>query len=206
VPKPEKHDMPTAPTVYLDSHAAATLRYIRNSMEAATAFAVPGSAGIAMGLVGLLAATLSLTPALAAHWLIIWLFASFLAAPIGGVLVLRPASIRALALSGTPARRFALGLLPSLFVAAVLTLVLVRHDALDAIPGVWLLCYGCALIAASVSTTRIIGVMGASFALLGLPALLLPLKMQMLVLGAGFGGLHLLFGMLISRGLRGRET
>jgi hypothetical protein len=48
--------------------------------------------------------------------------------------------------------------------------------------------------------------MGASFALLGLPALLLPLKMQMLVLGAGFGGLHLLFGMLISRGLRGRET
>jgi hypothetical protein len=43
-------------TVTLDSHAAATLRYIRESMEAAGTIALPGSAGVVMGLVGLTAA------------------------------------------------------------------------------------------------------------------------------------------------------
>src|SRR5580693_9964552 len=116
--------MATATTIHLDSHAAATLRYIRSSMEAATAFAIPGSAGIAMGLIGLVAAILSLVPALAAHWLNIWLCAALLAAPVGGVLVVRPASLRALALSDAPGRKFALGLLPSLFVGAIVTAVL----------------------------------------------------------------------------------
>ena len=59
--KLEKRDMFPANTVPIDSHASATLRYIRNSMEAATAFAVPGSAGVAMGMVGLLATAFSLS-------------------------------------------------------------------------------------------------------------------------------------------------
>jgi hypothetical protein len=198
--------MQTSNTVSIDSHSAATLRYIRSSMEAATAFAVPGSAGIAMGLVGLFATVLSWVPGLAVHWLAIWLFASIAAALIGGVLIIRPASLRGLALSGTPIRKFALCLLPSLFVGAVLTAVLNTHNALDAIPGTWLLLYGCALIAASVPATRTIGVMGGSFMLLGLLALLLPLRLQILTLGAGFGGLHLIFGFLISREAHGRET
>jgi hypothetical protein len=206
VRKLEKRDMFPANTVPIDSHASATLRYIRNSMEAATAFAVPGSAGVAMGMVGLLATALSLMPGFAARWLGIWLLAALVAALIGGVLIIRPASIRALALSGTPVRKFALCLLPSLFVGAVLTAVLVRYDALNAIPGTWLLLYGCSLIAASVPTTRTIGAMGTSFMLFGLLALLLPHTMQILMLGAGFGGLHILFGLLISRRSHGRET
>lgn len=204
--KPEKRDMFPANTVPIDSHASATLRYIRNSMEAATEFAVPGSAGIAMGMVGLLATALSLMPGFAARWLSIWLLAAFVAALIGGVLVIRPASIRALALSGTPVRKFALCLLPCLFSGAVLTAVLARYDALDAIPGTWLLMYGSSLVAASVPTTRTIGAMGASFILFGLITLLLPHTMQILMLGAGFSGLHILFGLLISRRSLGRQT
>ena len=68
-----------------------------------------------------------------------------------------------------------------------------------AIPGTWLLFYGCALISASVSATRMLALMGACFVALGLLALLAPDRPQMLLLGAGFGGLHVLFGVLIGR-------
>ena len=45
-------------TVALDSHALGTLQYIRASIDAAGLLAVPGSAGIAIGAVGILAALL----------------------------------------------------------------------------------------------------------------------------------------------------
>jgi hypothetical protein len=199
VNKPEPIATPSSNLVEIDSHAAATLRYIRSTMQAATAFTVPGAAGIAMGVVGLLATLLSAVPALAVHWLNIWLAAAIIAAVIGGVLVIRPASIQRLALSGTPIRKFAICLAAPLFVGAVLTAVLSAHNALDVIPGTWLLLYGSALSAASVTTTRTIGVMGASFLVLGLFAFLLPMQLQILALGAGFGGLHLVFGWWISR-------
>jgi hypothetical protein len=77
---------------------------------------------------------------------------------------------------------------------------------LHAIPGTWLLLYGCALIAASVPTTRTIGVLGGLFVVLGLMALLLPDRLQMLMLGVGFGGLHVLFGFLIGRMGHGRQV
>ncbi|MFZ1906639.1 MAG: hypothetical protein WAU56_14730, partial [Steroidobacteraceae bacterium] len=60
-------------TVHMESHAVATLRYIRESMDAAGSVAVPGSAGIALGAIGLAAALLASTPALRAWWLLIWL-------------------------------------------------------------------------------------------------------------------------------------
>jgi hypothetical protein len=50
-----------------------------------------------------------------------------------------------------------------------------------------------------VPTTRTIAVMGGLFVALGLLALLLPENLQTLMLGMGFGGLHLLFGFLIGR-------
>jgi hypothetical protein len=44
-----------------------------------------------------------------------------------------------------------------------------------------------------------VGVLGGLFVLLGLIAFWLPAPLQLLPLGAGFGGLHLLFGVLIRR-------
>jgi hypothetical protein len=184
-------------TVRIDSHAALTLQYIRSSMEAATSVAVPGSAGIAMGGVGLLAAAFSSAPGLHRHWFGIWLVAAVVAGFLGGSLIARPSSVRGLRLSGTPFRKFALCLLPSLFAGTVMTGVHWAYGNLHAIPGTWLLLYGCALIAASVPTTRTIGVMGGLFVALGLLALLAPESLQMLMLGLGFGGLHVLFGFLI---------
>jgi hypothetical protein len=93
-----------------------------------------------------------------------------------------------------------------MFGGAVLTGVLWSYGNLNAIPGTWLLLYGCALIAASVPTTRTIGIMGGLFVGLGLLAFLLPDRLQILLLGIGFGGLHVLFGFLIGRMGHGSEV
>jgi hypothetical protein len=87
----------------------------------------------------------------------------------------------------------------------VLTAVLWSSDNLRAIPGTWLLLYGCGLIAASTATARTIGILGGGFVALGLVALLLPASLQIPMLGAGFGGLHILFGYLTRRAGHGRE-
>jgi hypothetical protein len=197
--------MQPANTVRLDNHAVASLRYIRSSMEAAGSFAVPGSAGIAMGSVALIAAMFSSMPRLHAHWLGIWLAAAMLAAGMGGALMARPASLRGLMFAHTPVRKFALCLFPSLFAGAIMTAVHVSSGNFHAIPGTWLLLYGCALVSACATTTRLVGVLGALFLLLGLLALALPDGAQMLLLGAGFGGLHVLFGFLIGRMERERQ-
>jgi hypothetical protein len=191
--------MQSANAVRIDSHAVATLRYIRASMDAAASVAVPGSAGIAMGSIGVLATVASSTPGLREYWLGVWLMAAALGGGVGFALMTRPASLRGLSLYGTPLRKFALGLFPALLGGAVMTAVHWTNGNMHAIPGTWLLFYGCALISASVSATRMIAVMGASFVLLGLVALLAPERAQMLLLGAGFGGLHVLFGVLIGR-------
>jgi hypothetical protein len=198
--------MHSANTVQLDSHAAATLRYIRSSMEAAASLAVPGSTGIASGIVGTLAAIVSSLPALRPHWLIIWLIAAVVAGCVGGALVIQPASLSSLTIGGAPIRRFAMALLPSLFAGAVLTAVHWSSGNLQAIPGTWLLLYGCGLIAGSAATSRAIGILGGSFVAVGLLALLLPAHWHILMLGAGFGGLHLVFGYLTRRAGHGRES
>jgi hypothetical protein len=186
-------------TVTLDSHAAATLRYIRESMEAAGTVALPGSAGIVMGLVGLTATLLCATATLHPYWLSIWLASAAVAALAGGALMARQSYLQGFTLYGAPLRKLILCLVPGLFAGAVLTLIEWRAGNLSAIPGTWLLLYGCALISASAPTARIVGVLGGLFVLLGLTAFWLPDAWQLLPLGVGFGALHLIFGVWVGR-------
>lgn len=113
--------------------------------------------------------------------------------------MLRQPSLSSLTIGGAPIRRFAIGLLPSLFAGAVLTWVLWTNASLRLIPGTWLLLYGCGLIAASAATTRAMGVLGGSFVVVGSLALVLPQSAQILMLGVGFGGLHIAFGYWMGR-------
>ena len=196
--------MPLNSTVRIDSHATAMLRHIRASMEAAASLAIPGSALIATGVVGILAASCSTAASLHEHWLAIWLIAAAVAASLGSALLARQVSLRELTIAGAPIRKFAIGFLPTLFAGAVLTAVLAFNGHFQIIPGTWLLLYGCALVAASAVTVRLVGFLGASFVALGLIALCLPDEFQMFMLGAGFGGLHIFFGLLVGRTGHGR--
>jgi hypothetical protein len=186
-------------TVALDTHVLGTLQYIRASIDAAGLLAVPGSAGIAMGAVGILAALLVSLKALAPHWLQIWLIAGCVAIAFGTILMAHQVISRGTVLYRGPLRRFLMCLCPPLLVGAVLTWQLWLHAATGLIPGVWLLLYGCAVMAASTLTRRALAVMGGLLAVLGIIALQSPASYQNAVLGVGFGGLHLLFGILIGR-------
>jgi Na+/melibiose symporter-like transporter len=124
---------------------------------------------------------------------------------VGSVLITRPASLRGLSLYGTPLRKFALGLFPALLGGAVMTVVHWTNGNLHAIPGTWLLLYGCALVSASVAANRMVAFMGAAFMALGMLTLVAPGRLHILLLGAGFGGLHVLFGFLIGRKGHERE-
>jgi hypothetical protein len=67
----------------------------------------------------------------------------------------------------------------------------------------WLLLYGCSVLSSSAVTSALfdkrVAIMGAVFILLGTVAYALPLGWHNVVLGLGFGGLHLAFGLLIGR-------
>jgi hypothetical protein len=195
--------MQTNRPVPIESRALGTLSYIRASMDAASSLAVPGLAGIVMGAIGAAAALLTYVPAIGNHWLAVWLVAACLAFLLGGALVARQVSQRGGSLISGPFKKFLMCLCPTLLAGAVMTLVLSHGDMQHLIPGTWLLLYGCAVIAASTATNskslRIVASMGALFVLLGSAAFLLPAPTHRLLLGAGFGGLHLISGILIGR-------
>lgn len=189
-------------TVALDTHALGTLKYIRASIESASAFAVPGIAGIAMGAVGVAATVVTSIPIFAPYWLAIWLCAAVAAFALGVVLVVRQPA-RGVTLYRGPARKFVLTLCPALLAGAVLTAVLWQADQSKLIPGMWLLLYGCAVLSASLMTSaaimRLIATMGGLFVAYGLVAFELPPSWHNFILGVGFGALHGVFGILIGR-------
>lgn len=195
--------MQTDGPVPIESRALGTLSYIRSSIESASALAVPGMAGIILGCVGIAAALVTSLPALAAYWLAIWIAAACVAFVLGGALMARPAALRGTTRYFGPFRKFLLCVCPALIAGAVLTLALWRADMPRLIPGTWLLLYGCAVLSASTvtlsETFRIVISLGVLFVVLGLVTLELPTRLHVLALGAGFGGLHLLFGFLIGR-------
>ena len=191
-------------TVAIDSHALGTLNYIRASIEAAGAFAVPGIAGIAMGVVGVVATLVASISGLAAYWLEVWLIAALAAAASGVLFVARHSRQPAAGmLYRGPARKFVLSLCPSLLAGAVLTVVLWNEGLSSLIPGAWLVLYGCAVLSASMMTNaamlRLVATMGGLFVVFGMAAFMMAPRWHNLLLGAGFGALHLVFGILIGR-------
>ncbi len=187
-------------TVAMDAHAQETLRYIRSSMDAASLVTTPGSAGIVMGLVGVVAAVLAAGP-WRTYWLTVWIAAAPLAGLMGATVMVRQQRLQGRTLFSASARRFALCLAPPLLAGAVLTAADLSDGNFRMVAGTWLLLYGCTVMAASAMTTRLVGWLGASFLLFGIAAILLPMSTHNLILGVGFGGLHLLFGAyLVGRG------
>jgi hypothetical protein len=187
----------------VESRALGTLAYIRSSIESSSSMDVPGMAGIVMGVIGVLAAIVVSLPRWAPHWLGIWLLAAAGALVGGGALVARQVARRGHSRYWGPTRKFLLCLCPALLAGAVLTLVFETTGMTNAIPGMWLLLYGSAVLSASTVTTagiaRLVCIMGALFVALGSMTFALPTTAHTAMLGLGFGVLHIIFGILIGR-------
>jgi len=184
----------------LSSRAAREIRYIRDAMEKASAFtAVPGAGGVAMGAIALAAAAFASRTETPEVWLGIWLAAAVVAVAVGAVAMARKARRSETPLFTGPARRFLLTLIPPLAAGAILTFALERGGRVDLLPGVWLLLYGTAVVTGGAMSVRPVLAMGALFMMLGAAALASPSAWGTAYLAAGFGGLQILFGILIWR-------
>ena len=184
----------------LPARAADNIRFIRDTMERASRFtAVPGTGVAAMGATALVAAALSLLTKTSEQWLGVWLAEACLAVAIGVWTMARKARRTQTDLFSGPARRFLLGLTPPLGAAAILTLALERMGQFTLLPGIWLLLYGASIAVAGTLSIRIVQVMGVLFMALGAASFIAPPQYGDAFMAAGFGGLHIVFGVIIAR-------
>jgi hypothetical protein len=176
------------------------LSFIRSTMERATAFtAVPGWGGVAMGVTALAATALAHRSTSTGEWLAVWLGASFLALTIGGWSMLVKARRGGTSVFSYSGRRFVLSYVPPLIVGGLLSVVLVRAGLYAALPGTWLLLYGTGVVTGGAFSVRVVPIMGLCFMALGALALLAPPTWGNWLMAAGFGGLHIIFGVIIAR-------
>lgn len=185
-------------------HAIENLRFIRETMERSAAFtAVPGWGGFAMGVTAVAASVLAARQVTPGGWLTVWLAEGTLAFAIGGCTAVWKARAADLPLLSGAGRKFALSLLPPVAAGALLTAALYHAGLMPVLPGLWLLTYGAGVLTAGAFSVRVVPVMGVCFMAAGAAALFCPAGWGNWFLAAGFGGLHILFGLIIAKGYGG---
>jgi hypothetical protein len=188
---------PTSPEP--TDRALEDLRFIRETMERASAFtAVPGWGTVAMGLTALVAALLATRQATAETWLIYWLAGAAIALCIGVGTMVRKARAAGSPLLRGAGARMVLGFSPPVAAGAGLTAVLYSAGLFEALPGTWLLLYGAGVITGGTFSVRAVPIMGFCFMVLGALAFLAPAGWGDAFMAAGFGGLNIAFGAIIA--------
>ena len=184
----------------LQARAMDNLRFIRETMERAGEFtAISGWATVVIGASALGAAWLAASRPTAAQWILVWFGEAVLALAISGWAMWRKGRAAGVPLLSGPGRKFVLSFCPPILAGALITLVLFRSDLVAAIPGVWMLLYGCAVVAAGSFSVRVVPAMGLLFMLLGAVALVTGPQWGDWLLAAGFGLAHVGFGFFIAR-------
>ncbi|HEX7037429.1 MAG TPA: hypothetical protein VF210_16780 [Pseudomonadales bacterium] len=180
----------------LQQRAEHDLRFIRSAIARAEGMSsVSGLGGIWMGAVALIAAALAASRPLPEQ-LLIWIVAAAIAAPLGALACWRKGRRGGVFIHWDPVRRFLLCLVPAIVVAVLLTARL-WASAPTLIPSVWLMLYGCGVLAAGTYAVGAVVALGAGFILLGACSLLLDAAWSNGLLAAGFGGLHIGFGFWV---------
>jgi len=184
----------------MHERAAESIEFIRETMVRSASFtAVPGQGGVVMGVIGVVAATFGTYAPTPRAWLGTWLVAAVIAAPIGLAATIVKARRNNVALWSASGRRFMQGFLPALVAGAALTLALVRADHIELLAPTWLLLYGAGILAGATASIPVLTWLGAEFMLLGVGAVATSGRWADLWLGAGFGGLQIVFGFIIAR-------
>jgi hypothetical protein len=176
------------------------LRFIRETMERASSFtAVPGWGQVGIGATALVATYVAAHQRNARLWLITWICEALVSLGIAGWTMRRKAAAAETPLLSGPFRKVAFSFTPPLVVGALLTIILFKAGLTSAVPGMWLLLYGTAVVTGGAFSVPIVPVMGVCFLVLGAAALFSPAALGNLFMAAGFGGLHVVFGVLIAR-------
>lgn len=194
--RPQPADEPPA----LHARAMDNLRFIRETMERASSFtAVSGWGEVAIGITALGATLVASQQASAQAWLAVWIVEAVLSLFISVTAMNWKARAADLPLLSGPGRKVLFSLSPPVVVGALLTVVLYRAGLVGAIPGIWLLLYGTGVVTGGMFSVGIVPVMGLCFMFVGAVALFCPLAWSNYFLALGFGGLHIIFGIIIAR-------
>jgi hypothetical protein len=183
------------------------LAYIRETLDAAGRFSsVPGRGLVVIGLLALAAVVTNLrvtgspwdADVNAVNALGVW-GALLLASLMVGVWSMQQKGRRTGQAVWSPVLRKALwGYAAAMLLGGLLTLRVWRLGQLDLLPEIWLGCYGVALVAAGVMSMAPVRWMGMAFLALAALGAWLPASQGLLLLAAGFGGVHMAFGAYIA--------
>ena len=184
----------------LHDRAMDNLRYIRETMELATAFTgISGWGEIAIGVTALIATAIAAQQPTFNAWLAVWIAEGLISLLIAGWSMDRKTRAIKMPLGSGPGRKAVFSLTPPMLAGGLLTIVLVQAGLTNAIPGVWLLLYGTGVITGGMYSVRVVPIMGICLMILGALALFSPPAFANWFMAAGFGGLHLVFGAIIVR-------
>jgi hypothetical protein len=188
----------TLPTHDEHAHAKETLDYIRKTMESASGFtAVAGSGMVGVGLIGLVASGLATRRGNPVD-LLVWVPAAAVAIILVGFANARKARRMEVPLWSGAFRKLVWVMAPVLVSGAILTFALWRQGAVTLVPGTWLALYGAGVTAGGTLSVRAVRGMGIVLTGLGAVALLQP-SWGAPLLAAGFGVMHIVFGLLLLR-------
>ena len=192
---PQKEEPPA-----LHARAMDNLQYIRETMERATAFTgISGWGQVAIGITALITSFIAAQQKAFKNWLAIWLAEAVVALLIAGWSIDRKARAVKMPLLSGPGRKVAFSLSPPIFAGGLVTIVLYRAGLTVAIPGLWLLLYGTGVVTGGMFSVSVVPIMGLCFMMLGAAAFLAPPGFADWFMAAGFGGLHIVFGVIIAR-------
>lgn len=176
------------------------LRFIRETMERAATFtAVSGWGQVVIGLTAVAAGLIAARQPRLGGWLAVWIAEAGIAGGISVASMSIKSHAANMPLISGPARKLVLSFSPAVLAGALLTAVFATRGLEGLLPGVWMLLYGASVVSAGSFSVRIVPVMGAAFMVWGAAAILAPATWSTALLVSGFGGLHVLFGVLIAR-------
>jgi len=184
----------------LQGRAIDDLRFIRETMENAAAFtAVSGWGMVAVGAVAFAAAGVAATQPTVRGQLVAWFAAAAASITISSYASWRKAKRANAPLFHGAGRKFLLSFLPPMTVGAILTYVLLESGNFALVPPMWLMLYGTAIMTGGAFSVRVVPLMGLLFIAAGVVSLMLPAWTTHWLLGAAFGALHVIFGLIIAR-------
>ena len=169
-------------------------------MERAGSFtAVSGTGVVGAGSIAVVAGVIAAQQQEFVRWVGVWVTAAILAMAIASVLTIRKAKSVGPPLMTGPGRKAFLAFAPAVAAGALLTFAMLRSGGEELLAGMWLLLYGAGVVAGGALSVSIIPVLGLLFMALGVGALLAPPALANWFMLAGFGGLHIAFGLAIAR-------
>ncbi len=201
-------DEPSDSAPALRSRAAhADLEFIRRTLDAAGSFSsIPGRGLVVLGLMAFAAAVVN-QRVTGAPWddgarpvesLAVWAVLLALSVLVGLWTMARKARRTGQPVWSPVLRKALWGFVAAMLLGGILSAAAIRSGHLGLLPEIWLGCYGSALIAGGVMSVAPVRWMGISFLALAAAGAAFAPRYGLLLLAAGFGGLHILFGAYIA--------